>query len=119
MPSQLSKSKRKSSKTKINVNHGFRETSKDMEELLLKEHLEAWSFRLNSFVKGGAWVAQSVKCPTSAQVLASQFLSLSPKLVSTLMVRSLLGILSLCPSLACACSLSLKVNKTFYKIINK
>ena len=42
-----------------------------------------------------AWVAQSVKRPTSAQVMISQFGSSSPMLGSTLAAWSLLRILSL------------------------
>ena len=37
----------------------------------------------------GAWVAQSVKCPTSAQVLISRFVGSSPTLGSVLTVQSL------------------------------
>ena len=39
--------------------------------------------------RGGAQVAQSVKCPTSAQVMISWFVSLSPASVSVLTARSL------------------------------
>ena len=50
----------------------------------------------------GAWVAQSVKHPTSAQVMISRFVSLSPTLGSLLSTQSLLQILCppspLCPS---------------------
>ena len=38
---------------------------------------------------GGAWVAQSVKHPTSAQVTISQFVSSSPALDSVLTAQSL------------------------------
>ena len=38
---------------------------------------------------GGAWVAQSVGCPTSAQVVVSRFVSLSPASGSVLTARSL------------------------------
>ena len=38
---------------------------------------------------GGAWVAQSVKRPTSAQVTASQFVSSSPVSASVLTAQSL------------------------------
>ena len=38
---------------------------------------------------GGTWVAQSVKRPTSAQVMISQFVGLSPALGSVLTARSL------------------------------
>ena len=37
----------------------------------------------------GAWVAQSVKCPTSAQVMISQLTSLNPASGSVLMAQSL------------------------------
>ena len=56
--------------------------------------------------RGGAWVAQSVKCLTliSAQVMISQFMNSSPTLGSLLSAQSLLCILdlplSLCPSSA-------------------
>ena len=50
----------------------------------------------------GAWVAQSVKHPTSAQVMISWFVSSSPASDSLLSAQSLLQILcpplSLCPS---------------------
>ena len=38
---------------------------------------------------GGAWVAQSVKHPTSAQVMISWFVSSSPALGSVLTAQSL------------------------------
>ena len=38
---------------------------------------------------GGPWVAHSVKHPTSAQVMTSQFVGLSPSLGSVLTVQSL------------------------------
>ena len=38
---------------------------------------------------GGAWVAQSVKCPTSAQVMISLFVSSSPALDTGLTAQSL------------------------------
>ena len=73
---------------------------------------------------------QSVKHPTSAQVMVSWFVSSSPTWSPMLAVQSLLGILSLlslCPSptcrhsccLLCACSLSNKLGgrKTFWKFI--
>ena len=51
---------------------------------------------------GGAWMAQLVKCPTSAQVMISQFVSLSPASGSVLTAQSLEPALesvsSLCPS---------------------
>ena len=74
----------------------------------------------------GAWVAQSVKHSTSAQVMISQFMRLSPTLGSVLatwslepaldslsLSLSLFLSLSLCPSPVHAVSLSLsKINKT-------
>ena len=66
-------------------------------------------------------MAQSVKCPTSAQVMISQIVGSSPALVSVLTAWSLQPGLdsvfpSLCPSPACAHVLSLslplsKINK--------
>ena len=38
---------------------------------------------------GGAWVAQSVKCPTSAQVMILRFVSSSPTSGSVLTAQSL------------------------------
>ena len=46
------------------------------------EWINKWKYR-------GAWVAQSVKRPTLAQVMISRFLSLSPMLGSVLTVQSL------------------------------
>ena len=49
----------------------------------------------------GDGVAQSVKCPASAQVMIPWFVSSSPASGSALVAQGLLGILSLspCPSL--------------------
>ena len=64
----------------------------------------------------GAWVAQLVKCLTSARVMISQFVSLSPTSGSVLTAQSwkLLQILCLPLSLhlphSCSVSLS-KINK--------
>ena len=62
----------------------------------------------------GAWVAQSVERPTSAQVMISQFMSLSPALDCVLTAQNLEPAwdsvslsLSLCPSLIHTLSLSL------------
>ena len=44
---------------------------------------------LKTFESWGAWVAQSVKHLTSAQVVISQFMSLSPASGSVLMAQSL------------------------------
>ena len=63
---------------------------------------------------GGAWVAQSVKGPTLAQVMISQFVGLSPVSGSVLTARSLeTASDSVSPSLSppplvLTCSLSLK-----------
>ena len=65
----------------------------------------------------GAWVAQSVECLTSAQVMIPQFVSSSPASGSGLMAQSLEPAsdsvsLSLCPSPVHALSLSVsKINK--------
>ena len=63
----------------------------------------------------GAWVAQSVKPQTLAQVMISWFVGSSPASHSALIVQNLLGFslsLSLCPSPTCAFCLSLsKINK--------
>ena len=47
---------------------------------------------------GRAWAARLIKRLTSAQVMISRFVSLSPESGSVLTVRSLLGIFSLRPS---------------------
>ena len=72
--------------------------------------------RVNLF--RGAWVAQSVKPLTSAQVIVSQFMSSSPASGSVLTTQglelpsdSVSPSLSLCPSPACARSLSLSVSQ--------
>ena len=61
-------------------------------------------------------MAQSVKCPTSAQVMISQFMSLSPTLGSVLTAQSLEPAsdtvspsLSALPPLVCALSVSVSV----------
>ena len=67
----------------------------------------------NSFHRG-TWVAQSVKRSTSAQVMISWFVSLSPASGSVLSAGGLLWILclplSLCPSPACSLSLSFSLS---------
>ena len=74
------------------------------------------------FQNRGTWVAQSVKCLTSAQVMISLFIGSSPVLGSVLTAQSLEPasdsvLLSLCPSPAHALSLSVsKINKTLKKI---
>ena len=56
-------------------------------------------------------MAQSVKRLTSAQVMISQFVGLSPALVSMLTVQSLLGILSLSLPLPHSYSISVSISK--------
>ena len=61
----------------------------------------------------GAWEAQSVECPTSAQVMISRFVSLSPMLGSVVTTWSLepgfCVSLSLWPSVTHTLSLSLSL----------
>ena len=53
-------------------------------------------------------MAQSVECPTSAQVMISRFVGLSPALGSVLTARGLESVLdSVSPSLSLSLSLSL------------
>ena len=71
-------------------------------------------------MNGGAWVAQLVKPLTSAQVMISWFVCLSPASGSVLTARNLEPALesvspSLCPLPACTLSLSLK-NKCSKKL---
>ena len=70
------------------------------------------TIKLNVFFRG-AWVAQSFMHPTLAQVMISQFLSLSPTSGSALTVWSLVEIFSLFLSLPLPYLyfLSLKINK--------
>ena len=76
-----------------------------------------WSFVcLEMFLYWDAWVAQSVKHPTSAQVMISQFVGLSPAWGSLLTAQSLDLLRILClplslPLPAHFLSLSLKINK--------
>ena len=70
---------------------------------------------------GGTWGAQWVKRLTSAEVMISRFMSLSPASGSVLTAHSLEPVLdsvslSLCPFPAHALSLS-KINKYFLKIL--
>ena len=51
--------------------------------------LELMTLRLRVVCSRGAWVAQSVKRPTSAQVMISRFLGLSPTSGSMLTAQSL------------------------------
>ena len=70
-----------------------------------------------------AWVAQSVKCPTSAQVMISWFVGLSPASGSVLTAQSLEPASdSVSPSLSTPPLLILclsKINKCKKKKINK
>ena len=79
----------------------------------LQETLHAYV--LNKCLGVPGWLSQlSVCLLTSAHVMISQTVGLSPALGSVLTVQNLLGILSLPPrplSLSCALSLSLKINK--------
>ena len=62
--------------------------------------------------EGGAWVAQSVKCPTSAQVMISWFVSSSPSSGSVLTAQSLESASdSVSPSLSAPPVLTLSVSK--------
>ena len=65
----------------------------------------------------GVWVAQSVERPTSAQVMISQFLGLSPTSGSVLTAQSLESASnSMCVSLSASFLLVLsKINKHFKK----
>ena len=83
---------------------------------VLVSHSATLAILLNLFL-GGTWVAQSVKHPTSAQVMILQFLSLSPASGSVLTAQSLepasdsvSPFLSAPPPLAFCLSLS-KINK--------
>ena len=72
----------------------------------------------------GAWVAQSVQRPTSAQVMISQFMSSSPPLGSVLTARSLELLRILCLPLSLPLpylsSLSLsKINRKHTHIYTK
>ena len=62
----------------------------------------------------GTWVIQSLKRPTSAQVMISQFVGLNPALGSALTAQSLKPAsnsvpLSLCPSPICTLCVSLSL----------
>ena len=87
--------------------------------MTLTFHLVPSDFKRN--ISGGAWVAQSVKGPTSAQVMISQVVSLSPMSGSVLTARSLEPASdSLSPSVSHPPLLTLslafsKINTTFKK----
>ena len=66
----------------------------------------------------GAWVAQSVELPTSAQVMISQLVGLSPDSCSVLTVQSLLGTLSLSPCLSAPPLLALSLSQKKKKRIS-
>ena len=71
----------------------------------------------------GAWVAQSVEHPISAQVMVLQFMGSSPMLGSVLTAQSLEPAsdcyLSAPPLLVLSLSLSLSLSLTVSKYINK
>ena len=68
----------------------------------------------------GAWVAQSVQCPTSAQVIISQFVSLSPASGSVLTAQSLEPVPDfVSPSLSVPPLLALCQNKETFKTLKK
>ena len=50
---------------------------------------QAWQFCLKQGLRRGAWVAQLVERPASAQVMISRFVSSSPVSGSVLTARSL------------------------------
>ena len=74
-----------------------------------------------SFISRGAWVAQSVKCTTWAQVIISWSVNASPALCSVLTAQSLEPVsrfcvsLSLCPSPVLALSHSFSLSKITLK----
>ena len=80
---------------------------------LLSLSLSKININLKTILSWGAWVAQSVKCLTIAQVMISRFVSSNPASGSMLTAQSLLGILS--PTLSAppllTLSLSFKTNK--------
>ena len=63
------------------------------DRVILHRSLGAAFLRINTSISktksGGAWVALSVKCLTSAQVMISRFMSLSPTSGSVLTAQSL------------------------------
>ena len=85
---------------------------------LSKLHWVPFAFHSKCYVFRGAWVAQSVKCSTSVQVMISRFVGLSPVLGSVLTAGSLEPALdSVSPSLSahtCSVSVSQK-KKIFFK----
>ena len=56
-----------------------------------RQHVSRWAWPSSSKTlwSGGAWGAQSVKRPTSAQVMISRFMGSSPVLGSVLMAQGL------------------------------
>ena len=79
--------------------------------------LKSYELKINKwhsseyYVMWGTWVAQSVECPTLAQIMLSWFLSSSPTSGSLLLAQSLLWILCL-PSLPFPSLCSLKTKQT-------
>ena len=61
----------------------------NLEELIVKFWKPVVKQNLLKVKLWGAWAAQSVKCPTSAQFMISQFMSLSPTSGSVLTAQSL------------------------------
>ena len=82
-----------------------------------RDGVEDQALSLKEQLGRGAWVAQSVKRPTSAQVMVSWFVSSNPMLGSMLSAQSLLWILSLCLSLSLSPSTTyvLSLSKTNIK----
>ena len=71
---------------------------------------------LKFFLSRGTWVAQSVKCPTSAQVMISQFVSSSPASDSVLTAQSPEPALdSVSPSLCSSPALTLSLSHSLKK----
>ena len=71
--------------------------------------------RIRLKISRGSWVAQSVKRPTSAQVMISPFVSLSPASGSVLTAQSLEPALnSVSPSLSALPLLSLSLSLSLF-----
>ena len=92
---------------------GFREIGKPW--TLVGENVKSYSYHGEEY--GGAWVAQSVKHLTLAQVMVSQFMSSSPTSGSVLVAQSLEPALaSVSPSLYAPSSLTLCLSFSLSKI---
>ena len=68
---------------------------------------------------GGTWVAQSVKCPTLAQVMISQFVGSSPTLTAQSLEPASILCLPLSLPLACSHSVSLSLKNKHKKMFKK